>query len=572
MRVLTDAHIGREPERASATRIKGRHCVAYLRGVCDHFDRDARAVVQRIEANLDDADWVFANIPLRFGPYGLVVEALHSKRVYLIADPLGMEPIYYCQSNGDWHWSFDIKHLSGRLDPRALDMRGVDEMFSFRWLMEDHTLIDGVTRVLPSHVVCLEKGRAPRIHRYARIDYAPSAAAGDEADAIARTDRALDAYLSRLRGHTSRLGVFLSGGVDSSLLLAKARDHGFDRLLALTGVFPHRPNPELERARAVASHLKVEHRIVPVEDQYIADVFPRLVWQFESPVSYFNNFIRAAMFKSAAGLVDFVLTGEGADGMFSQEVGRTQDALRFDAKRRLVGWLPAPLQAGLSRLLLAFPSQAAARLARIFANDTWRYIRRRGALFDYGKGIDKTHAEDLIASLSRYRREHGEPLYSVYEPANMSISVFCQNRGLYTQNRHQYYCYAVLAREHGIKVGLPYLSSDIFAAALTLQDALKSDERGPKPILKKLARRYIPEDIVYAPKAGFETPDVELLRGPLGKWLPMLTDERTRARNLFDQDVVASLDVARDVYLVFCALGLEIFMRQFLDGDGPDIH
>lgn len=146
--------------------------------------------------------------------------------------------------------------------------------------------------------------------------------------------------------------------------------------------------------------------------------------------------------------------------------------------------------------------------------NTLEFIRNQGVLFKPGAGTSGIGAEELIPALREIRKKHRRQFYVRYEPDGFEASGFdesmvirfTQNRGLFTQNRHQYFCYTALAAPRRLHVSMPFLSKEVMAIGLHLPTQLRSDERGAKPVLKKLACRYVPEPIVYAHKMGFETP------------------------------------------------------------------
>lgn len=439
--------------------------------------------------------------------------------------PFGLRPIYYAETDRGWTWSFTLKELLPRLGTLSLDRLAIDEILIHRWLMDEHTLIIGVKQVLPSHFVCLRPGKPPLVRRYARVEFSPSPEQWDEVETIQRTNHALDAYFGKLRARHSRIAIFLSGGVDSSLLLAKARDYHFEKLVAVTAWFPGLDNPEADRARQVARHLEVkDHRMVPVTDSFIEEFFPELVRRLERPPAYINSFARAAMFQAIAGEVDAVVIGEGADGMFSDE--SAQVALRYDRKQRLLNKLPWNIRRGLAKL-------TPARLRYILANST----------FDMVRG--------------------SRPFYAAYEPAGDSITAFCQTRNLYTSNRNQYYTYAKLADVHGIKIEFPFLMQGLTEIGLILPDKLKADHLGAKPILKKLACRYLPEEWMYASKLGFHAPLASWLSGPLGNWRSDLLEQ------LINRGMTCS---ANDHFATWAMMGLGMFCRLFVDQESELDH
>ena len=111
-----------------------------------------------------------------------------------------------------------------------------------------------------------------------------------------RVDAGLDACLARLRDQYRDIAILLSGGVDSSLLAAKAARSGFRTCVALTARWPG-DNPELEAAASVARHVGIEHRIIDIEESYIEKSFPWITWRLEEPPRHFNSFVLAKLFE-----------------------------------------------------------------------------------------------------------------------------------------------------------------------------------------------------------------------------------------------------------------------------------
>ena len=552
----------------SVRAVEGVRVIGYANG---HFDSGGADFVADLEPYLDDPAQLASRIPVFSGHYALVLASRDRKIAYLIANPFGSEPVYYAQTPAGHAWSFSLKELLPSLATRALDPRGLDEITRYRWLAEDRTLLSGVWQLLPGHYVCLRANAAPVVGRYINMTFSPAPGTGDEDARINATSQALDRYFAKLRRTHAKIAILFSGGVDSSLLVAKARDHAFDKVVAVTAGFPGYRNPEAERAAKIAAQLGVEHRIVDVPDSFVAESMGRLVRQLERPSAYENNFARARIFEQIAPEVGFVLSGEGADGMFGgSDAGKT--ATEYDAQQKFIDWMPGRLRRALARLAGSVDSPSARRLHHYLSVTAREFIRERGTLDTQGPA-DGLRVTDLIPGLAAIRQANDRPFYSIYEPQNAaSLVAVCQNRGLYSQNRNQFYCYSKLAAPYGIIVDHPFVSPEMTAIGLALPDAMKWNAHGTKPILKKLASRYFSPDLVYAKKLGFETPYAGWLRGPLASWYGLLFDARTASRGLFDPKLIRSLDPGRDSDLIWTAMGLELFMRQFIDLDSEPIR
>jgi asparagine synthase (glutamine-hydrolysing) len=541
---------------------KGR---LYINGYIESAEGD-RQLIRVIERFVDRPAELPAQIPDLPGHYSLAFVTSDLRAAYLITNRHGSEPVYYSLTGAGKSWSFAIKDMLPEIPRRSIDERGLDEVTRYRWLAEESTLIAEIRQVLPGHVVCLQSDELPRLMPYARFDFQPSAHAPNEDLIIRSTSEALDQYLSRVRRSHSHVAVLFSGGVDSSLLIAKARNHNFDRLIAVTAGFPGRANPEAERATAIARHLGIEHRIIDISDEFVAAAPAKIVAQLERPSPYQNNIARACIFEQISGDVSFALTGEGADAMFSgSDAGRT--AIKYHRQQQLLAWLPWKSRTALAGALSLIGSPISRRISRHLTVDTLQFIREKGTLEPIGRK-PLIGATDLIPQLERIRTKYDYPYYQYYEPTNpKSIVAICQNRSFHTSNRNQFYCYSKLASEFGISVGHPFVAPEVAAIGLALPDSMKWDKLGDKPILKKLACQFIPPEWVYTTKLDFGTPYLDWLRGPLAPQFQMLFDSRTISRGLFDKDVLQSLDPGRDSDLIWTAINLELFARAFIDAE-----
>ncbi len=371
------------------------------------------------------------------------------------------------------------------------------------------------------------------------------------ADATARTSAALDRYFSGLGLQHERIGVLLSGGVDSSLLLARSRLH-FKRPLAITAEFVGYPNPELDRAREVAKILGVEHQVVQIEPQYLHDQLRRLTRIMETPVTYINNFVRLALFDRLSGQVPMVLSGEGADGMFGSEVGRAGEIDRLRSRRALFDKLPGPARAALFHL------HGAVRPGfGVFEPEFKRAVRRIGEAF--------REPYINVPPLRAIREQRSGYFYDYLERDQDDLQKIRRDRGLFTQNRHQYYCYARLAVATGVAVDCPFLADALVDIGLALPLEHRSNASGAKPILRNLLLQDLPAEIVNASKLGFHTPSEQWINGPLAADLAMLQDDVTRRRGLYDLDAVAR---ERDTHTLWALLTFEVFCREFIDSCG----
>jgi len=503
------------------------------------------------------------HIPLFNGQYGIAITNHRTNSVHLIANLLGTVPIYYAQTERGWVWSFSLRGLLPHLSSRTIDQKGLLEIFLHQWLMGERTLLSDVRQVLPGECVTLQAGQPVRRGIYRRFEFSPANNAFDETDLLEKTNRALDDYLASLRRRYDRIAILFSGGVDSSLLLAKAREHDFERIVAVTVRYTGHDNPELERALEVARHLGHEPLIVDVEDGLIESRMEDLVSILERPPAYLNGWARTCIFEAIKDDVEVALTGEGADCLFgSDEIAGIK---QFNDKQRVLRYVPWPLRRIVSQALYRIPLGIARRLSRLLEFSTADLIRMGGS-FEVGIKKNEIRVADLAPGLRAYCEGRSPSMYEEFEPSGSSSCVsVAQTRSLYTSNRNQLFVYGRHAAQFGIPVLHPFLSATMLELGKTLPDAAKQDSRGAKPLLKKLACRYIPHDVVYGKKYDFRAPVATWLEGPLSAWPKILRDNVTRARGIFDVSVANRLAGDANRNLIVVGATLEIFFRQFLD-------
>ena len=544
----------------------------------DGFNKDINLykLIDQLDVADRSAEEIVDIIKPLSGQFSFVIFYISSGICYLITDPIGAEPIYYLANSFQQNWGFRIKDLVRHLDVKKLDFSALDESMLYRWLNEDNTMIAGIKRVNPGQMIEISKNGSVRILNYSIPRYQVGNLYCDmtENDVIERTNKALEIYFLRLRKNSPRIAILLSGGVDSSLLLAKAREFDFEKLIAITCEFKEADNPELKRAQSVSRQLGVELEVVTIDDDYILSSIPKIVYLLESPNAYFNCIARLKMLESLQGRVDTVVIGEGADGMFSMEVGGGSRSLKFERKRKVVKIIPELIRKNLAKISEKNHHPKIARLHKLLTTDSIEYLRTQGEAFPDctpATSFDNISITDLIPVLKKIRSSRKSYPYSQFEPKTSTgisenfVIDFCQNRGLYTQNRHQYLCYLVICHEFGLSLAAPFLSKEIMDIGLNLPFELRSDAKGAKPVLKKLACRYITEEIIYSPKLGFETPLSDWLTRSKNDWMKLLKSDLAKKRGIIDVNLVDKLTPERDSLIILSALMFEIFCQQFID-------
>ena len=499
-------------------------------------------------------DEVFAQF---IGSFALVIVVRDTNEVILARDRFGTRPLFYAAVSAGWAWASEIKCLCPLLGRVALDQEGLKQAIRYRYMVGE-TLIEGVVQVLPACFVRLAPEKQPVETQYWKFEFQLSAARHGLDFWADRMDSALDETFTRLRSKYCDIGILLSGGVDSSILALKASQGGFRTCVALTAKWPGE-NPELEWAAAVARHIGITHQILEFDESSLKDTFPWLIWRMEEPPRHYNSFVLARLFEAASTSVQALLNGHAADALFGPQASIDIDTFRRrQAQLRVI---PQSLRMALSERLPARASLRITRLKRYLQLDEHEFAKTffRINYGGLGKSIFGRHFDS--ANL------HSRALERFYDPRDAAQERF-QRFDLYTFNQSHLTVFDRLSAPLGIPVELPFLSPEIVELASQLPSRFKADGDMAKPVLKVLAARYFPRDWIYRKKQGFPTQTSRWLGGLLSHWTSMLTDERTSSRDIVDLPTLHAAQVGRDDEAIWTAMSLEVFCRQFIDGDG----
>ena len=491
------------------------------------------------------------------GSFSLAIFAHESGEVVLVRDRFGDRPLFYGVTRTGWAWASEIKSLCPLIDRVALDPEGLRQAIHYRFVLGE-TLIDGVSQVMPASFVRLAAGRNPVETQYWKLEFRPSRASNSLESWADRVDAGLDACLARLRDQYRDIAILLSGGVDSSLLAAKAAGSGFRTCVALTARWPG-DNPELEAAASVARHVGIEHRIIDIDESYIEKTFPWIVWRLEEPPRHFNSFVLAKLFGAASGKFDTLLSGHAADVLFGPPgiIG-----LRiFRHRLSQLEYVPRRLRSYLAALLGHSGRERLAHLKKCLEIDEHEFTksffeihyRRRDAILLRGH---------LGPSVPSWRSV--ESFYDSLESATERFQRF----DLYTFNQTHTQVFDRLGAPFGISVTSPFLAPEVVDVAEELPSHLKADGRVTKPVLKALAARFFPREWIYRQHQGFPTPTSRWLEGPLSSWKRELSDERMASRGVMNVEAIRAGDADHNYEAIWTAMTLELFCRQFIDGEG----
>ena len=500
------------------------------------------------------------------------------RRLLLARDRFGVKPLYWALTDGRLLFASEIKAIleSGLVEARP-NARALPELLATRYTSGADTLFEGIFKLLPGHRLVFEDGRV------AITQYWDVPSAGPDPELARLPDRELVDRFRALLQESVRLrlmadvplGMFLSGGIDSSVVAAlMARE--VDRPVQTFSVaFADRAYNELAYARQVARAIGAEGHEVVIDDRDFFGALPRLVWHEDEPIAHPSSVPLHFVSALAREHVKVVLTGEGSDellagygkyprsllnwragGLYERLV---PSAMRAAVASSVVPRLPGALGAYARRSFLAMPRQPAAMFFDNFAGMPRQVLR---ALLDPAA---LAAGDPYAASLAHF----GAP--------NGASGVL--DRLLYTDLKT--YLPELLMKQDqmsmstSIESRVPFLDHVLVEFAARLPHRLKLTGFTTKRVLREAARGLLPDAILTRPKMGFPVPFASWMQGPWsGVAREVLLDRRCRERGITDPAAVAALlDAHRDGRrragdAIWALLNLELWFRTFIDGEG----
>jgi asparagine synthase (glutamine-hydrolysing) len=497
------------------------------------------------------------------------------QRLLLARDRLGIKPLYYRVTDRELLFASEIKAILAVTPERpALNHAALPEFLATRYLAGDETFFQGIRKLPPGHVLTWSLVGGPRRQRYWSLPVGTD-------DSSAGLDQRADELRARLeatvRSHLMSdvpLGLFLSGGLDSSGLAALMAPMVKDRIRTFAVGFDDAASNELRFARLAARAVGAQHHEVVLSPDDFFGSLPRLVWHEDEPIAFPSSIALNAVSQLARPHVKVVLTGEGADELFlgynwyrltawNEHLGRqyrawTPPALRREV-RRAVSSLPRSLRRYASRTFLALDPGVRAVCYENFSvfSDPWR----RSLLVD----------RQLVNATDPYREQ-----LRCFEQASGSTLERMSHADLQTYLVELLMKQDQMSMAASIESRVPFLDHELVEHVVRTPVQFKIRGLTTKAVLREALRHRIPREILHRRKLGFPVPFGRWARERFAPFIrSTILGPRARARGMFAPEPLERLitehgaGIANHADRLWLLLNLEIWQRIFLDGEDP---
>jgi asparagine synthase (glutamine-hydrolysing) len=453
------------------------------------------------------------------GIFAFAIWDRSQRRLFLARDHMGIKPLYYYRGPETLVFASEIKALfrSGYVAPHC-NADAVPEYFAFRHVSGDQTLFQDVKSLLPGHSMTVANGKID-IRQYWNLIAAPRREMASFPEALEELSSLLTSAVRMQLLSDVPLGTFCSGGVDSSLVTALCAQNTSGPINTYSVGFHEAGYDETAYARMVSKRYGTTHHELRVGNGEFAELLPQMIWHNDEPLNFANSIQIFALSKLARERVTVVLTGEGADELFA---GYPRYRIPVLAAR--LQKLPLPLRRLLAATMRGVGERRLRKLAAVLCRPLSEVALFNCASMDLER-VERMWPQTPTSAF-RYRN-------AVLGQLGGSDSWL---RRVSTLDQKTYLV-SILNRQDkmsmaaSIESRVPFLDYRLVEFANALPDRFKHAGSQTKAILKKLAERYLPNEVVYRRKSGFGVPLAQWLRGSDGLSklaLEVLTDERFR--------------------------------------------
>lgn len=511
------------------------------------------------------------------GIFAFAIYDIADRSLFLACDAMGVKPLYFSEAREGFVFASELKALLAcGVVTRSLDVATLYRYLGFLWSPGGTTPIKGIRRLEPGGALWVKDGRIIRHWSWKESNWVVKPLELDAAEAIRRVQQGLRTAVHRQMVADVPVGAFLSGGLDSSAVVAMAREVSPDINCFTIDTGEIRDAgvvDDLPYARQVARHLGVKLNEIQVNSSRMAADLEQMVFQLDEPLADPAplNVLYISQLARQQG-VKVLLSGAGGDDLFTGY--RRHRALMLE---RYWGWLPVSARSGL-RCLTAGIAQGGAlsrRVTKAFAQADWPADKR---LTGYFQWADAQRVMGLFAPEHRAAlagEAMGAPLENYL--ATLPTGLPPLQRMLALEQRffladHNLLYTDKMSMAAGVEVRVPFLDNDLVQLANALPPGLKQRGAEGKWVLKKAMEPYLPHEVIYRPKTGFGAPLRHWLRYELKELVDdVLSSETLNRRGLFDPKAVAKL-VADDrtgrvdaAYTILGLVCIEIWCRKFVD-------
>jgi asparagine synthase (glutamine-hydrolysing) len=511
--------------------------------------------------------------------FAFVIWDEREQRLFAARDRMGIKPLYYALSDRTLLCGSEIKALfASRWCTPQLDLKAVPEHLTLGYLAGERTLFCGVDKLLPGHRLIWKDGEV-KTEQYWDIPL-PDAATqnGNEADLVCQF---LQLFRESVQSHLMSdvpLGVFLSGGLDSSAIAATMAETMSEPVKTFSVGFESEYYSEFDFAREVASCIGADHHEVVLKPEHMLASLPKSIWHEDEPIRNASSVALAEVANLARSQVKVVLTGEGSDELFAgyERYWATLFNVRWGAVYQRVA--PRWVREKLIRQTIwrwPLPLSVKKKISHTFLNYT---LRPEEIVFEnWHATFSPRDYPQLLSAEACQALKDVDPYADTMQLYERRPKGDVLDRMLYTDQKA--YLVELLRKQDtmsmaaSIESRVPFLDHKIVEFAAQVPAKFKIRRFNGKHLVKRAMRQILPDAIINRKKMGFPVPISQWFRGKsVASIRGVLMSEPTRQHGIFNMEYLARLvdDHVRgdrdNSEAIWTVLNFELWTRIVIDG------
>lgn len=514
------------------------------------------------------------------GIFALAIYDIENEVLVIARDALGIKPLYYYNDDDSFVFCSEIKALESLLDRSklSLDKSSINRYLTFQWCPGEGTPFAEIKQHDPGVVTVIQNSKVISKSTFYKLPvfYPKSRANMPVREVVAGLEINLRKAVHDQMLSDAPLGAFLSGGLDSTSIVAFAKEID-PAIMCFTIDVQSRTNDgmvdDLPYARAAAEFLNVPLEIVTIDPGSLIKNLEKMVWMLDEPLgdtAPLNVLYISELAKDHG--IKVLLSGAGGDDIFTGY--RRHQALMFDKKLQM---LPKCILSGLEQVTGKLDKNVTLfrRLAKLFNGSAlsgeerivnyFKWIDQHSLSFLYTADFRKEVADDLAE----------QPMIDFLKSAHTDSSdldrMLALEQRFFTTDHNLLYT-DKMSMATGVEVRVPLLARHLVDFAANIPDEMKQKGDQGKWIFKKTMEPYLPREIIYRSKTGFGAPLRDWLKVDLRDYVAeILGHASLTARGLFDAEKVRKLILNNNEgkidasYTIFSLVCIEIWCRQHLD-------
>lgn len=467
-------------------------------------------------------------------------------------DPFGIQPLFYLRTNAGFKFATAKSKLQACIHPFKINQTALQHYFSFQYVPESHSLRENMKSLasVPPGCTLHVHSQAAEAKRYFKLTFHPM-----NKDARSFTEAVKQLLTRSIKSHiqgADRIGVFLSGGIDSASIAAIAKQFN-PGIKTFTVGFAESGYSEIEWAKDTADRLNVEHYAKMITPEEVIEMLPQVIRAFEEPIADPAAIPLFFAAREARKHAPVVLTGEGADELFGGYKIYREPYARF-----LFRYLPGWLNRALHKLALRLPERMKGKnyLWRATTPIEARYIgnanifnesEKQQLLIGYDAAISTA---DVTTTLFSEAKAYDDSMKMQY----IDLHTWLKDDILATANQ--------IAGSHNLELRYPFLDKDLFNLARQIPTKAKLAKRTTKYVLRIAMEGLVPQSVLQRKKLGIPVPINHWLRNEMygfaketiiASSLDGIIDKQ-KALALLDEHALAAHDHSRKLWTILIFL------------------